>query len=196
VQAVRDTVWVPSPEYVALLERTNQQLSLWFNPYAIMVAGLAVLFTALGIAAAVAIYRQGKDHQRRIDEFLAGARQVLDDFITSTNQQVELAIEELRAQALAATGEQKKSIEAAIARIRRSREAAGDAHVRLGYLGSNPIRDAILSGNRPTPATVRDTHHQCKSCGFEWQQAEGADLSVLRCPKCGTVQSFQESLRP
>ena len=34
-------------EYVSILEKTNQQLNLWYNPYGIIVASLAVLFALL-----------------------------------------------------------------------------------------------------------------------------------------------------
>src|SRR5216683_5279708 len=46
--------------YVRLLERTNQQLSLWWNPYGIMVAALGALFAVLAIVAAFIIFRQSR----------------------------------------------------------------------------------------------------------------------------------------
>ena len=50
------------------LEKTNQQLGLWTNPYGIMIGVLAVLFTILTIIAAVIIYRQSKDYKERIQK--------------------------------------------------------------------------------------------------------------------------------
>ncbi len=53
-------------QYIQILEKTNQQLGLWTNPYGIMIGVLAILFTILTIVAAVIIYRQSKDYQERI----------------------------------------------------------------------------------------------------------------------------------
>lgn len=53
--------------YINILEKTNQQLSLWFNPYAIMVGVLAILFTILTIVAVVIIYRQSREYKDKIE---------------------------------------------------------------------------------------------------------------------------------
>jgi hypothetical protein len=68
-QALLDSETIKA--YQDILEKTNEQLSLWMNPYTFMVAVLALLFTILAIIAAYVIFRQG-----------AEARQLIKDSIT------------------------------------------------------------------------------------------------------------------
>lgn len=54
--------------YIALLEKTNAQLGLWTNPYAIMVAALSVLIAILAIGVVYIIFRQGNDYRKYFNE--------------------------------------------------------------------------------------------------------------------------------
>ena len=64
--------------YVAILEKTNQQLSLWWNPYGIFVGALGALFTAGAVVAAYLIFRQSREYRATIDAAIADYRVVLD----------------------------------------------------------------------------------------------------------------------
>lgn len=57
-------------QYIQILEKTNQQLSLWSNPYGIMVSVLTALFAVLTIISAFIIYRQGRDYKDAMSAFL------------------------------------------------------------------------------------------------------------------------------
>lgn len=201
VDTVVDTIRVVDQRaYIDLLERTNQQLGLWTNPYALMVAALAVLFTALAIVGAFVIYRQGQDHQKQIDRFLDNYRSVLDQFVAQTNHQVELTISELRTQLETATDEQKTHIAGAIARLERQRagiaETARSGPSSLGKaLQQVAMRTPASDPNPPISGPPNYTGHECYKCNFKWNQADGADTNVLACPSCGAVQSFHGSLK-
>ena len=55
-----ETVNPDVQNYINILEKTNQQLNLWYNPYGIAIAILAIFFAILALAAAFIIYRQGR----------------------------------------------------------------------------------------------------------------------------------------
>lgn len=57
-------------QYQEVLEKTNNQLGLWTNPYSLMVGGLAVLFTVLTIVAAVMIWWQSRENREMVREEL------------------------------------------------------------------------------------------------------------------------------
>ena len=63
--------------YISLLEKTNQQLSLWTNPYGILVGALAILFTVLTIVAVFIILRQGKEYKDYYQKTVSEYRNVL-----------------------------------------------------------------------------------------------------------------------
>jgi len=75
--------------YQEILEKTNNQLSLWMNPYAIFIASLGVLFTILAIVVAFTIYRQGKEYKNLINESIKKHKIALDKLITENKLQLE-----------------------------------------------------------------------------------------------------------
>ncbi len=78
--------------YLEIVEKTNQQLSLWFNPYAIMVTALAVIVGILTIAAAIIVYRMSKDYK----DFLNTLKSKADDTIKLVGEQIERFDDEVK----------------------------------------------------------------------------------------------------
>lgn len=54
--------------YIAVLEKTNESLSMRFNPYWVIVWTLSALFTLWAIVAAIMIFRQSADYKRQLNE--------------------------------------------------------------------------------------------------------------------------------
>jgi predicted membrane protein len=71
--------------YQEILEKTNSQLSLWWNPYGLFVAILGVLFGVLAIIASVVIYRQSKEHKELLKKSLEEHKIALDKLIEQKN---------------------------------------------------------------------------------------------------------------
>jgi hypothetical protein len=76
-------------EYQEILEKTNNQLSLWVNPYGILVAILGVFFTIMAILAAVILYRQSKESKQLIKDSLDKHQIALDRLITEKKEQLD-----------------------------------------------------------------------------------------------------------
>src|SRR3989344_2437809 len=87
-------------QYIQILEKTNQQLGLWTNPYGIMIGVLAILFTILTIIAAVVIYQQSKDYKEKIDKLLGEYEKQLKASSKSQKAEIEKAIENLKGEKL------------------------------------------------------------------------------------------------
>ena len=75
--------------YQQILEKTNTQLSLWWNPYGIFVAMLGVLFALLAIIAVFLIFRQSNEYKTLINKSLDDHKNALDKLITEKNNQLE-----------------------------------------------------------------------------------------------------------
>lgn len=56
--------------YIDILEKTNQQLSLWANPYSLMILILTVLIAFLAIVLSFIIWKQGQDYKKALAESL------------------------------------------------------------------------------------------------------------------------------
>jgi len=67
--------------YMSILEKTNSQLSLWWNPYGVMIAALGVLFTVGAISVTLLLFRQSSDYQRKIDQALENQQKILSAYM-------------------------------------------------------------------------------------------------------------------
>ncbi len=206
-QAARDSQWVRSERaYREILEKTNAQLSLWGNPYAIMVAALGVLFTIGAIAVGFIIFRQGSDYRNLIRESITEYQRIINAFIEEKNHQIEVLkqsvsdhIDRLTKENEKAEGERKKQIEGEIGELRRLQKELKElkpveapkpvwptltpapfsaaAKANLGFVS--------LSGPTPSTSTltalgrifIRDeTQHTCSKCGTTYQRPAARGL--------------------
>jgi len=55
--------------YANIVERTNQQMNYWFDPYVLIIALLTVLFTIGAIVAAVLIYSNSSEAKKQRKKF-------------------------------------------------------------------------------------------------------------------------------
>jgi len=77
-----------SKNYAEILEKTNSQLSLWSNPYGILIATLGVLFAIFAIIGVFIIYRQSKEYKDLIKKSLDDHKVALDKLISEKNSQL------------------------------------------------------------------------------------------------------------
>lgn len=122
---------IQQKEYIAVLEKTNESLSMRFNPYWIMISSLSVLFTAWAIIAAVMIFRQSEDYKKQLKKnqdnyesslklFLEGQEKIIKENNKKHEEIIEsnkALIKEYKKKLNTATEEGKKEIEKAITKL-------------------------------------------------------------------------------
>ena len=169
--------------YIALLERTNQQLGLWTNPYGVLIASLAALFTFLTIAAAFLLYRQSREHDQRIEKFLTKAQSVLDALVDQTKIQTSSAIADLQ-QSLSkiGPGEEKQKLEK---RIDRLQEFVNT----LPTHPSSPTSDVLRAASGASGGWLKPPNIiVCSRCGAEFPKSGlGIGPTFTQCPNCGSL---------
>jgi hypothetical protein len=207
-QILKDTIYVIKEisdgetikSYQEILEKTNSQLSLWWNPYGVLIAFLGVLFTALTIIAAIVIYRQSREHKELIKESIIKHENVLGKMITERNQQLKIiesnldnTINEYREKLKSATEENKQEIKKLIQTLEAQKESI-DSQIQSTYVNPQDHSPVSLGmavyGITPPP-------HRCSSCGYGYIVKPGAIYPSfsnrsrsITCPKCGNVESY------
>lgn len=84
---------IMTQQYISILEKTNQQLSLWSNPYGILVTILSILFTVLTVVAAIIIWRQGKEQKEAFSEALKNYEKGLQENLKKIGTEAETKIQ-------------------------------------------------------------------------------------------------------
>jgi DNA-directed RNA polymerase subunit RPC12/RpoP len=199
-------------QYIALLEKTNAQLGLWWNPYGVMVAALGVLFTVLAIFATVLIWRQGSDHKQILLKSIAEYRRVLDTLVKervdALNQSLVEAIDAEKAKLATVGSEQRKLVESKIKELEAKKNHldmaewsyGGSTRANLGpaITGSIPLEMMSswidLSKNWEPTIINMDPIHECAKCGHRYNVEQDSGKKLVKgsgkvtCPKCGNVE--------
>lgn len=181
--------------YQEVLEKTNQQLSLWWNPYGVMVAGLGVLFTILTIIAAAIIFFQGRAAKQLLNNSIERHSKILNEYIDQKNKEMKSLIdkyseeiEKLKVNApesddpddyLRKLNELEKSIEK-LSKQEVSRYSSKDAFVELDFPGSEGQFVNVPLGN---------LMHECSKCGHIYNLPRSTALTHAKCPECGHIAS-------
>ncbi|MFH1608946.1 MAG: hypothetical protein ABH951_02950 [Patescibacteria group bacterium] len=197
--------------YSSILEKTNQQLGLWSNPYGIMIMTLTVLIALLAIVVAFIIYRQGKDYKEKLeddrkqqnknfDDFLASQKSIIEERevkASEVEEKIDKLLEEYEKKLKVSSKEQKIEIERAIKDLKEQKVTLGGM---IGPLTVSPNRldTTCAFTSAPTMSDIyknlglKNMHHVCNKCGFGFFVENNlATLGVIgrtvTCPKCGSV---------
>ena len=199
-------------QYLQILEKTNQQLGLWTNPYGLMVGALAVLFTALTIVAVFIIYRQSREYKEKLQsdmdlyhksfsDFLVSQKVIIEQRrkeVTQVEDDINKLLKEYEKKLKASSESQKAEIEKAIQKLEEQKlslsSAIGPITVSpqsVGFVGlTGPTGPSVLSGG-----LYANDYHQCTKCGFGFMVNNNRFLSasvllgsqVVTCPRCSNI---------
>lgn len=188
--------------YQEILEKTNSQLSLWWNPYGILIGTLGVLFTILTIIAAVVIYRQGKEYKELINESLLKHENVLSQLILKNNQQIknietnlDNTINEYKEKLKNVAQEGKDEINDFIKKL-EDQKVTVDSQIMNIVTPEYISTDIVNFG-----LTNYKYQHTCSKCGFGYMVQEkpsaitshtyrplGSGAKTITCPKCYNIE--------
>ncbi|MDD3262479.1 MAG: hypothetical protein PHR61_01425 [Candidatus Absconditabacteria bacterium] len=203
---------IQQKEYIAVLEKTNESLSMRFNPYGIMISSLSVLFTAGAIIAAVMIFRQSEDYKKQLKKnqdnyesslklFLEGQEKIIKENNKKHEEIIEsnkALIKEYKKKLNTATEEGKKEIEKAITKLEdQQNKIRFDSNIPTVNIES--FNYGLGSSNSINLTPLNRNFVKCTKCGngFFFQSPNslsGIGLSdrlyvgnQATCPYCGTI---------
>jgi len=80
-------------QYSEILEKTNNQLSLWANPYGIFFAGISILFTLLAVFATYIHFKQTKEYKDQVNAEILGLRALVENFILQKEKAIKTLVD-------------------------------------------------------------------------------------------------------
>jgi len=194
--------------YASIVEKTNGQLNLWFNPYTILITALGVLFAVGAIVAAIIIYRQSQDfkskmeqdrelYAQKINEFLSLQKKVIEGNnkkIKEGAKKIDFKIKEYEKKLVESSEKQKKEIKEKINALELEK-------LKLDITPAEPI---TVSPNFMDYGTIgylnnlnkKLVHCSNSKCGFNFYVDTGLGIGALTiggtatCPKCGNINKY------
>lgn len=199
-------------EYIELLERTNQQISYWYNPYNTMIMLLTALITIGAIVATVLLYRQSKDFREQRDSLFTQLKEKQDQALKEYKQKHSVFWDELKEKNESIADELKKRAEAYEQEIEKTGSEAGQAKEDLKSLKSELDKSheewlksknfiegaASASGSMVTVDSSlvygSQAVHNCSKCGFGFLISIDPPFTITeksypKCPKCGNIDT-------
>lgn len=209
----KDTVFViqqitndnVAKNYEQILEKTNNQLSLWWNPYGLLISILGILFTILTIISAVIIYRQSREHRELLKESITQYETILNQLIDEKNTQLKsidhnLAnlIAEQKEKLKSADAENKKVINELISKLEIQKDSI-DTKISPTYVIPEQHNQLLSS-----TSLWQNKHYKCSKCSFGYLireypmgstirmpvTATGYGSKTVTCPKCANVEIY------
>jgi DNA-directed RNA polymerase subunit RPC12/RpoP len=181
-----------SKQAISILEKTNEQLGLWWNPYGVLIGILGILFAVLAIAATVILFRQSREYRSILAESVANYESIINKFIEEKRIEIDSKIKEAEKE-LAGTTDKRKELENSLAVLKTTKDildaqlARGSVTIP-GYVGLSGY-----SGYQGTPRTRVEKTIKCSKCEHEFtfsRSIPGVLLDIAnftmpaRCPKC------------
>ncbi|MDD5043373.1 MAG: hypothetical protein PHD51_01735 [Patescibacteria group bacterium] len=195
IQAAPNQYEIMLNNYAAIVEKTNQQMSYWFDPYILIIASLTALFTVGTIVAAVVIYWNSREGKRKLDDIIRSQKKEIEDrneredqlskerekkakkYEESTNDLIQEYQKKLKNLDSLKDKKERKGIEKIIDELNKSKAS----------LGSYAIPQAREQG-------IFDRVRTCSSCGKPFQYIDwflttqiGLVNKTVDCPHCGAT---------
>lgn len=195
--AYSSTVPPEYQHYIDILEKTNQQLGLWTNPYGLIVMILTFFVAILAVAVAWAIYRQGADYRKKLLDHMESVEKKIEgkseERLQEADARFDALIQEKKKTLESVTGEERSKIEDLISRLEEERASLP---AKAGIPRVDPIYTFGLNSLTFGSDGKKD-FHRCSQCKYGYMTNEVSlglplDFSVINkklysCPKCGNV---------
>lgn len=173
--------------YVSILEKTNQQLNLWSNPYGLMVGILTLLIAIIAIAVSYALWRYSKEQRDRVNQFFAEQEKIIDEKnkqVQKVEEKLNDLIKEYEKQLKSSTKQGKKEIQRTIEELKKEKArisaymgpvmvAGGTSAVHSAFFPQRNIDFYGLNLNREKSMI-------CTQCGKNFSYYEDSNDSILR----------------
>ena len=183
-------------EYFSILEKTNQQLSLWTNPYGIMIGALGLIIAIGAVVVAVLLWKNSKDQKERMKTFYDNQDKIIKEKnsnVVKIEKKLQRLMDHYEEKLQSATDVNKEEIEKAIRELGKEKATIG------AYLGSAAV---IPDGYNFASGIINSSSKEmiCSSCGSSFKYYNDpcqpiyiSDLSLstddkkVHCTFCGAV---------
>lgn len=163
---------VSDQKYLDIIQKTNDQLGLWTNPYGIMIAALGVLFGVLAIVATFIIFRQNAAYRSMINESIMNYQTIINKFLDEKRIELQAKMKELTDRIATAEGDSKTKLLNALDELKQAKEEI-DRQVSFKL---HPVSGYATFFTPPLAG------YSGYSSGSEFITEE----KVVTCPHCGT----------
>jgi ribosomal protein S27E len=136
ISASPDKYQIMLENYALILEKTNQQLGLWSNPYGIMIGILTLLFAIAATVVSIMLVKNSRDMKKRQDDFFTNQEKIVDtnyknfekislERYKKAQDEFEVLINEQKKLLIDTDNSGKTKIEAAIADLKKAKASSG-----------------------------------------------------------------------
>jgi len=176
--------------YISFLEKTNQQLNLWSNPYGFLVSILSFLVAFLAITATIFLYRQNKEYKglykKAIKNYESALQKNLEKIGSEAEIKIQLFIDEKNKEMENLSGDAQKQAKELIDDLKKEKDSIGSMvqlssikNTQYQPLSFSDYADNIFELNT-NPMVFNGIY--CPNCGFYC----GLSLGANYCSKCGS----------
>lgn len=188
--------------YISILEKTNQQLGVWSNPYGIAIGILSLFIAIIAIGVAIVLWKHSKEQKDRFEQFLNNQEKVIRSNVKLHNEKVrqtELKLGKLitgyKKQLESATKDNKKEIERAIDDLEKEKAGLGtyiSPGISLGTVSGPALSNVGTTQGIPLPMNTGSAI--CTNCGKRFLYSKNIDLlgslvtsgnNTVCCTHCG-----------
>lgn len=172
--------------YITLLEKTNQQLSLWSNPYGVLVAVLSFLVAFLAIVAAFILYRQSREYreiyQKALKEYEFTLQENLKNTGIDAETKIQLFIDTKTKEFDALSGDSKKQAKKIIDDLKKEKDSIS-SRIQFAAIDENQYQPLNLAAHMGAPLRAGIMNIDSYSV-----------IGNSYCSKCGTYNGGVQSI--
>jgi hypothetical protein len=176
---------IENERYFEIVQRTNDQLSLWWNPYGVMISTLGVLFAVLAIIATFIVFRQSANYRSILNESLQSYQNIINKFLEDKKIEIAEKVKELEEKLTTADKKSKKDIQETLDGLKRQRE----------YIDTQvAFTPTPIAGSFGTFTGIPTGY--AGYAGYAGYGSSAYGDKQVNCPHCGTIFKSTRPLSP
>ena len=167
--------------YISVLEKTNQQLDFWYNPYGLMVSILTLLVALIAIGVAYALWIYSKEQRDRVSQFFTEQEKIIKEKIVGVEKiesKYNELIKEYEKKLKSTTRQGRKEIQKTIEELKKEKARIGTYIGPLTVSGSmSTVSSSFFPQGSGFYGLNREKSMICTQCGKNFSYYD--DDSVL-----------------
>ena len=173
--------------YASIVEKTNNQLGLWSNPYGLMIGILTLLMAIGAIFITYLLWKNSKDQKEMTKQFFIKQKALIEEknkTIEKIQLKFENLIDEYKEKLKMTDGENKKQIQKAIDELKKEKLSA-EAYINP-TLATAIKPHNIYANYSPFNTAEKQRATICSECNNPFSQPITASMEATTvCPFCG-----------